>query len=76
MFRQPLGGLRRGASLGRKIHHAQRALLHAMAFVLGVFRRLCVAVRVLEHCHRGDSLIACRTHADTVSNIGQFFDTS
>jgi hypothetical protein len=23
-----------------------------MAFVLGLFRRLCVAVRVLEHCHK------------------------
>ena len=49
MFRHPLGGLRRGASLGRKIHYARRALVHAMAFVLGLFRWLCVAVRVLEH---------------------------
>jgi hypothetical protein len=65
VFRHPLGGLRRGASLGRKIHHARRALVYAMAFVLGVFRRLCVAVRVLEHCHKNSGALvrlAVRDH--------------
>src|SRR6267142_542762 len=47
VFRRPFGGLRRGASLGRKIRHGQRALVHAVAIVLGLFRRLCIAGRCL-----------------------------
>ena len=41
------------------------ALVHAMAFVLGVFRRLCVAGRVLEHCHKNSGALvrpAVRDH--------------
>jgi hypothetical protein len=58
MLRHPFGGLRRGASFGRKIHRARRALVHAMAFVLGLFRWFCVAVRVLGYLTGAILLVA------------------
>ncbi len=36
----------------RKIHQAWRAFVYAMAFVLDVFRWLCVDLRVLEHRYK------------------------
>ena len=64
-FAIPLASFQRRASLGRKIHHASRALVHAMAFVLGVLRGHCVARRVLEHCHKNSGALvrpAVRDH--------------
>ena len=40
-------------------------LVHAMAFVLGIFRGRCVAGRVLEHCHKNSGALvrpAVRDH--------------
>ena len=52
VFRHPVGGFRRGASLGCAIHPARRAFVCAVAFVLGLLRRLCLGGRVAEHCHK------------------------
>ena len=48
-----------------EFRHAPGALVHAMASVLGIFRGLRVAGRVLEHCHKNSGALvrpAVRDH--------------
>src|ERR1017187_3034482 len=65
VFRHSPGGLRGPACFGRGIRPAPGALLYAVAIVLGVFRRLCAARRVFEHCHKNSGALvgpAVRDH--------------
>src|SRR5258708_4682267 len=56
-FAVPLAVFGAGHLLGARFRHAQRALVHAVAIVLGLFRRLCVAGRCLEHRHKNSGAL-------------------
>ena len=50
---------------GARVRPAPGALVYAVAIVLGVFRRLCAAGRVFEHCHENSGALvrpAVRDH--------------